>query len=355
MNSKQENTSMDSVKKNTSMNFRKEIFRNRKYAAFYAASLLVVFAASAYPVYMGYVTLSSYLRQGFVMAEAYPKYVIPYAPLSIAVMVITALMPVFYKRFRKFSLMIASIAGAAIFLLCEYGFEQIRIVEGYRELPLESWQYSLCVATPEVLKAIGEPIYAENNPAFKIHFYLIALVILLAVTHILHGFTRMIKEEEYHRKKMLIVQLAATVLFILLCILACLTAFYRTGTIVVPPLSAFLMGIFFIVFGIVSGISLSCLFQGRRKLLSVLSPSALSVATTLAMYAAELALMDGVLFRFGHGPFFTPIGGLPFAAVDIFVIFLSGAVTYILSSIISSSGFPDRPAAHQENGEREQK
>ncbi len=163
-------------------------------------------------------------------------------------------------------------------------------------------------------------------------------MILLAVTHILHRFTRMIKEEEYHRKKVLIVQLAATVLFILLCILACLTAFYRTGTIVVSPLSAFLMGIFFIVFGIVPGISLSCLFWGKRRLLSVLVPSVLSMAATLVMYLGELALMDGVLFRFGHGSFFTPIGGLPFAAVDFLVIFLSGAVTYILSTALEAGG-----------------
>ncbi|HWQ79052.1 MAG TPA: hypothetical protein VN381_09550 [Anaerovoracaceae bacterium] len=337
------------------MNLIKNVFMDRKYPAFYIASLLVIFAASAYPVYMGCVTLSAYLRQGFVMAEDYPKYVIPYAPLSIAVITIAVLMPVFYKRFRRFPLMIASVAGAAIFFLCEYGFEQMRVVEGYRQLPLESWQYSLCVATPEVLKSIGEPIYAENNPAFKIHFYLIALVILLAVTHILHGFTRMIKEEEYHRKKLLIVQLAATVLFILLCILACLTAFYRSGTIVVSPLSAFLMGLFFIVFGIVPGISLCCLFWGKRRLFSVLAPSALSVAATLAMYAGELVLTDGVLFRFGHGSFFTPIGGLPFAAVDLLVIFLSGAVTYILSSAINAgSGFPGPSAVHQESGERKE-
>lgn len=337
------------------VNFIKKVFMDRKYPAFYTASLLVVFAASAYPVYMGYVTLSAYLRQGFVMAESYPKYVIPYAPLSIAVMTVAVLMPVFYKNFKRFALIIASIAGAAIFFLCEYGFEQIRIVEGYSQLPLESWQYSLCVATPEVLQAIGEPIYAENNPAFKVHFYLIALVILLAVTHILHGFTRMIKEEEYHRKKLLTVQLAATVLFILLCILACLTAFYRTGAIVVSPLSAFLMGIFFIVFGIVPGISLSCLFWGKRRLFSVLAPSALSVAATLAMYAGELALMDGVLFRFGHGSFFAPIGGLPFAAVDLLVVFLSGTVTYILSSVINSgSGSRGRSNTQQENAENKE-
>lgn len=143
---------------------------NKKYITFYIISLLVVLTASAYPIYMGYITFSAYLQNGFVMAEDYPKYVIPYTPLCIALITVAACMPVLYKLCKRFTLMAASILGVILFSLCEYGFEQIQIVAGYTALPLQSWQYSLCVATPEVLQAIGEPIYAESNPFLKCIF-----------------------------------------------------------------------------------------------------------------------------------------------------------------------------------------
>lgn len=140
----------------------------------------------------------------------------------------------------------------------------------------------------------------------------------------------MIKEENYNKKIVLIAQLVSVVLFVGLCILACFTAFYRTGTILISPLSAFLMSLFFIVFGVTFGMYLNCLFYGKRKLLSIFVPSMAAMSTTTAMYAGELVLMDGVLFQFGKGLLFHPIGSIPFAMADIFVILLSGVITYIL-------------------------
>ena len=95
---------------------------------------------------------------------------------------------------KKYALLISSALGAVLFGVMEFQFEQIPIIEGYSELPLESWQYSLCITTPEVLQAMGEPIYIENNPAFKIHFYLISLVIILVIVNVVCGFTRMLKD-----------------------------------------------------------------------------------------------------------------------------------------------------------------
>ncbi len=307
-----------------------------KYLKFYLLSIFAILLDASYPVYMGAVTLAAYFKEGYVTAADYPKYIIPYAPISIALVIVVILMPVIYRLFKKHTLLAASILGTAIFFLTELGFEKIPVVENSTslKLPLESWQYSLCVATPEVLKSIGQPIYAENNPAFKLHFYLIALVIILAVINVLWGITKMIKEQDFTRKRPLIAQLVCTIIFLGLCILACFTAFYRNGTLNISPLSAVLMGIFFVVFGVTVGTYLGSIFYGRKRILSIVIPSLAASVTTLMMYIGELVLMDGKLFKFGGGALFSTLGGTPFALIDFIIIALSGVITYYLMKLL---------------------
>ena len=45
--------------------------------------------------------------------------------------------------------------------------------------------------------------------------------------------------------------------------------------------------------------------------------------------------MDGKLFCFGSGFLFEPIGSIPFAVIDFIVILVSGAVTYLIMSLIN--------------------
>lgn len=316
-----------------------------QYKKFYLLSVSVVLAVSIYPIMMGITTLSAYLASGFVDAASYPKYIIPYTPLCIALLAATCLMPVLTHRFKRYALPAASLLGAAIFFAYEIGLEQIQVVEGYESLPLDSWQYSLCVATPEVLQSIGQPIYAQSNPAYKVHFYLIALVILLSVIHVIYGYTRMIKEQNDTKKKPLAAQLVCALVFIGLCVLACFTAFYRNGTLDISALSASLMTAFFIVFGVTFGVYFGCLFYGKSRALSVLLPAVAAAVTTTAMYLGELVLMDGVLFRLGRGAFFAPLGLLPFAPADILVILASGVLTYLIMWLLNKGAKQTAPHA----------
>lgn len=308
-----------------------------QYKKFYALSVFIILAASVYPIYMALKTLSSYFAKGHVITEEYPKYIIPYAPICISLILVVFLMPVIYRLFKKWCLLASSLFGGLIFFICEFGFEKIRVVEGTINIPLESWQLSLCMVTPEVVKTLGSPIYAENNPAYKVHFYLISIIIILAVLNIVSGFTKMIKEQDFSKKKPLIVQLISTIVFVGLCILACFTAFYRTGDINISPLSATLMSIFFIMFGVTFGAFIGSIFYGKKKFQSVIIPVMASVATTVAMYAGELVLMGGQLYKFGSGFFFEPLGSIPFALVDFTVIIASGAVTYLIMSLINKN------------------
>ncbi len=308
-----------------------------KYKNFYLLSLLTVVLVSVYPIYMGVVTLNNYLRNGSIDVADYQKYIIPYTPICIALIVSVAIMPLIFKLFKRYTLPVVSFLGIALFVTSEFGFEQIKVLEGYVEMPLEAWQLSLCMATPEVLRSLGDPIYAANNPAFKIHFYIIAMVIILAVLNVIYGFSKMLREQDFGKKRPLIAQAVSVALFIGLCILACFTSFYRNGTINISPLSALLMSIFFIVFGITVGIYCGSIFYGKSKLLSKIIPSITASLTTLIMYIGELELMDGVLFKYGKGFFFEPLGTIPFSAADIAIILFSGVITYIVIQLLNKA------------------
>lgn len=308
-----------------------------KYKKIYLLSLLIVVLASVYPIYMGVFTLYSYLQNGYVNVNSYQKYIIPYTPICISLIITTALLPLIFKLFKRFTLPVVSLIGSVLFFVSEFYFEQIKVIGGYVEMPLESWQLSLCMATPEVLRSIGEPIYAANNPAFKIHFYIIAIVIILAVLNVIYGFSKMSRDQDFGKKHSLIAQAVSVVLFIGLCILACFTAFYRNGTINISPLSAILMSIFFLVFGITVGIYCGSLFNTKVKLLTKIIPAIAASITTLIMYIGELVLMDGELFKYGYGFFFQPILGIPFSIVDITIILASGVITYIAMQLLNNT------------------
>lgn len=301
----------------------------RKYILFYLISLFFILAVSAYPLYMGVKTMLYYMSEGAIKAEDYPKYVIPYAPMCVAIILAALLLPLFYRLFKRHSLWISTMFGIFVFLAGETFFEQIKVITGYETefLPISSWQLSLCVATPEALRAIGEPTFAQNNPAFKVHFYFIAIVITAAAIILLYGFTHMLKTGSKAKKKPLLVQLICVIVFIGLCVLACLTAFYRNGTLSISPLSSFLTSLFFVVLGVTAGTYFGSILYGKRRLFSVALPALTAVLATIAMYCGELVLMGGKLFSFGGGWFFSPIAQTPFSPCDILVILLPGAAT----------------------------
>jgi len=307
------------------------------YRKFYLFSSIGIVLASVYPIYMGVVTLGSYLQNGSIDVADYKKYIIPYTPICIALIASTLLMPLIFKLFKRFTLPVVSLLGTMLFFASEFGLEQVKVIEGYAEMPLESWQLSLCMATPEVLRSIGEPIFASNNPAFKIHFYIIAIIIILAVLNVIYGFSKMLREQDFRKKHPLIAQAVCVTLFIALCIFACFTSFYRNGTINISPLSAILMTVFFIIFGITTGIYCGSILHGKSKLFSTIIPVITASLTTLIMYIGELVLMGGVLFKYGNEFFFEPVAGIPFSAADIVIILASGMITYIVMLLLNST------------------
>ena len=137
------------------------------------------------------------------------------------------------------------------------------------------------------------------------------------------------------RFKPLILQSVCSFIFLVLCVLACFTAFWRDGSLQVSPLSAFLMSLFFITLGVVSGLFLTSFVLGKSKLLSVFLPAVLSSFMTLVMYIGEMILLNGHLYSFGSGFIFKSIPRIILAPIDILIIIISGLTTAVISSLFN--------------------
>ena len=301
----------------------------------YLLSLSAVLLASVYPIYMGAVMLRAYLQDGGIDVADYPSYIIPYTPICIALIVCTALLPLAFRLCKKFTLPTLSALGVALFLGAEIAFEQIAVFASHSSrMNIETWQMLSCFMTPLVRESIWDSLNIRYNASFKIHFYAIAILIVIAVIGVIYGFYKMAHTQNYSRKKPLFAQLISVIIFIGLCILACFTAFYRTGSINLSPLSAVLMTLFFLIFGITAGVYTGTWLYEKQKTLSLIIPSVAAALTTIVMYVGEMVMMNGRLFLRGSGFLFEELGTLPFSIMDIMTILLSGVITYAVLAAI---------------------
>ncbi len=313
---------------------------NKLFKKYYLFTCLGIFIASFYPLYMGVRVICDMFFDGVVMKENYPKYIIPYTPICVAIMVCILLMPLFLKFAKKFALLGSSLLGVGIFFATEILFEQKVVVSATETVvKLEDWQMFMCYVPPEgwgekvttyKTQTPVEILMGEYNPAFKLHFYIISLLIILSVLNCLYGFAKMVIFGDRKSLKALVMQSVATVAFMGMCILACFTAFWRDGSLEVSVLSATLMTIFFILFGMVGGIYAGSFFIGKTKWLSIVLPTVVSAALTVLMYVGEMILLHGHLYSFGKGFLFDSLPGIILAPFDIMVIFVTGCLTCII-------------------------
>lgn len=330
--------------------------KNDAFNRYYLLSCIGVLLASWYPLSMGMRVLGDMLADGTVMKENYPKYIIPYTPICLAVFLGVLLMPLCVKRLGRFALSGGAAAATGAFGVLETLFEQkVVVTTAETVVRLEDWQMFMCYIPPESLgetvttyktQTAVDILMGDYNPAFKLHFYLISVVLILAALNSVYGFGEMIRSGETTRRKALTVQSVCALAFLGLCILACFTAFWRDGSIEVSPLSAALMTAFFLLLGVTVGAFAGSILLGKRKLLSVWLPAAASSAATLLMYIGEMLLLNGYLYRLHEGVLFDGIPGLVFSPADLLVIAASGGVTAGICAWLNRKGLQEnRPLA----------
>lgn len=296
----------------------------KKFKKYYLISLAGVLIASFYPLYMGIRVMADMLIRGTVMKEEYPKYIIPYTPISLALIVGTLFMPWMLKYAKRAALFWASVLSTGVFFVSELLLETKVVVTSTVSVALEDWQMYMCVAFPSpnssresFRETAAEILIGNYNPAFKMHFYVISLIIILTALNCFYGFAHMIQSGEKKRLRTLTMQAVSGVTFLGLCILACFTAFFRDGNIRVSFVSAVLMTVFFVLFGITAGIYVGSFLNGKPKGISVGIPAVTASVMTALMYIGEMILLKGRLYRFGSGYLFQ---GLFSDREDYFVI-----------------------------------
>ena len=321
--------------------------KNKQFRTYYLLSCIGVLIASYYPLSMGIRVITDMIVDGTVLKENYPKYIIPYTPISIAIIAGVILMPLWMKLFRRFALGGGAVSATGVFFALELLFERNVVVTTAETVTkLEDWQMYMCYIPPggwgEAVttyksQTAVDILMGDYNPAFKLHFYLISIVLIITVVNCIYGFGQRIKTGNKKRTRALILQSACSLAFLGLCILACFTAFWRDGSIQVSALSAILMTVFFLLFGISVGVFVGSFLLETRKTFSVLIPSVVSAVMTLLMYMGEMILLNGHLYQLGTGFFFENIPGIVFAPIDLLVIVVSGCITAWIFILLNNS------------------
>ena len=283
--------------------------------------------------------LRDMISDGTVLAENYPKYLIPYTPVCLAVIFGTVFEPILSKLFKKFSFALSSVLSLAVFFVTELLLENLVIVTETVETKLESWQMYMCYVTPTTYttrtRTAIDVLIGEYSPLFKLHFYFISVLIIISLLNCVYGFADASRTGNKKRLKRLFVQGIFTAVFIGLCVFACFTAFYRTGEIFISPLSATLMTLFFVVFGLTAGLFVSSFTSGKKS--KIFAPIAASL-TVFLMYIGEMILLDGNLYRYGKGLFFAPCGKLVLSPCDIVIAAASGVLCFGILKLMTKKG-----------------
>ena len=313
---------------------------DRAYRRYCLLALAGIALASSYPLYMGARVLLGMARDGAIPIADYPKYIIPYTPVCLALIMGTILIPILNRFSPRRSRMYGTAVSLAVFFIAERYLETSVLVRTEELIPLESWQMSLCYQPPEnfvtrTWEAVNV-LLGGYSPAFKLHFYLISCLIIVAWLNCLYGCAGMFLTGERRRKKALGIQAVSCLVFTGMCVWACFTSFYRTGELTVSPLSAVLMALFFIAMGVTAGAFAASLTMGKRKALSETLPVMTAVVMTCLMYAGEMILLNGSLYRFGNGFLFGGLGPLVLAPIDLMVILAAGAVTYAICRAVET-------------------
>ena len=85
------------------------MMKNKRFRRFYLCVCLGVLLVSFYPLYMGIRTVGIMLQNGAVPIEDYPKYVVPYTPIALALITGVLMLPVFSRLCKRFDFPAAAI------------------------------------------------------------------------------------------------------------------------------------------------------------------------------------------------------------------------------------------------------
>jgi hypothetical protein len=148
----------------------------------------------------------------------------------------------------------------------------------------------------------------------------------------------MARDGDLSQRKPLFMRAVSTAALTSLCLFANATAFFRQMDPIQTPLASFLTALFFVVLGAAAGVYAGSYLLGKDRRVGIGIPVILAFCATSLMYAGEAAMMQGNLYRFGTGWFFTGLPGMAPAPVDILIVLLSGGFAWLALSAARKHG-----------------
>ena len=191
--------------------------KDTRFRIYYLLTCLGVLIASFYPLSMGIRVITDIIDDGTVYKGNYPKYIIPYFPICTAIIAGVLLMPLLFKIFKRFAFAAAASAATGLFFAAELLLEKKVVVSASESLlTLEDWQMYMCYIPPYDASNIGNVSYrpltaveilmGDYNPAFKLHFYIISVILIITILNSLYGFGHIAKTGDRQRLCPLIIQ-----------------------------------------------------------------------------------------------------------------------------------------------------
>ena len=336
---------------------------------FYIISVAALAVLSAYPLINGIRMAYISIINGAIEPEQYAKYVVPYAAICAALLWFAILQPVFMKL-KRFAFPVGITTSFGVFFAVESFFESMQIhVAGMTlidasaltpdtasigGLTADAWQAALCIASPPLREQsltyaiLDRYYYVAGDSTYKIHYYLISLLLITMVCGLICGAAKMLRDDgraAWRQNtgqdvpvtadkllKPIFLRGASAAALIALCVFANTTAFFRKTAPIQTPLASALTGLFFVTLGASAGVYAGSYLLKKGKRLGVGVPVLISVCAAALMYAGEAAMMRGNLYRFGIGWFFRGLPAISLAPIDILIVLLSGASTWLILS-----------------------
>ncbi len=327
---------------------------------FYWLTLAVLLALSAYPLINGVRMAYLSIANGAIEPEQYAKYVVPYAAMCSSIVLFAAFQPLICK-IKRMPFLVGIIDAFASFTVIELFFERVKIKTAGMVLvdpaslsagtaatlpsaEVDIWQASLCVVSPLTREqsvayaSQSQNFFVMANDTYKIHYYLISLILITMVCGLVYGIAQMVRTGDRSRKKQIILQGVATATLVSLCVFANTTAFFRQAEAIQTPLASILTCLFFVVSGAAVGVYAGSFLLNKNKLFGLGLPVLLSSVTVLGLYIGEAAMMEGGLYRFGTGWFFEGLPGIALAPADILAILISVIMTWLVLYLARHAG-----------------
>ena len=189
----------------------------------------------------------------------------------------------------------ATVLALGLFVGIELYMESITINSSVTK-PAVDWQLALCIDSPDAVQAF-QGLY---NDTFKIHYFLVAAVIITLVISVAYGYGKMLSGRSRSKRIPLRLQLAATVLLLGLCVFANFTGFFRDAKQYQTFFPSLLTGTFFVVLGASLGVYTgSHLIRQRQGAVHLAARALAAILVCSVMYYGEYHLLGGTLYRFG--------------------------------------------------------